>query len=59
MYGFYDGNEIVTEMECDRNVLCISVIIIVSLFKHVNVESIHIEVGKESHKHSLKTILNF
>lgn len=59
MYGFYDGNEIVTEMECDWNALCILVITIVSLFKRVNVESIHIEVGKESHKHSLKTIVNF
>lgn len=48
-----------TEMECDRNVLCISVITTISLFKRVNVESLHIEVGKESHKHSLKTVVNF
>lgn len=51
---FYDGNENVTVVECDRNVMCIWVITIVNLLKLVNVESTHIEVGKESHKHSLK-----
>lgn len=45
-----------TVAECGRNIMCIWVINVVSLFKLVNVESIHIEVEKESHKHSCKIL---
>lgn len=41
---------------CGRKIMCIWVISVVSLFKLVNVESIHIEVEKESHKHSCKIL---
>ena len=45
-----------TVAECGRNIMCIWVINVVSLFKLVDVESIHIEVEKESHKHSCKIL---
>lgn len=45
-----------TVAECGRNIMCIWVINVVSLFKLVNVESIHIEVEKEIHKYSCKIL---